>query len=314
MKGERIGQIQLLLLAHTEGLRKAEIARRIGVHRSTIGRCLDDLSSYIDIYEEKGFVKLRNNAHQEGVHRAIFEKIALNDFSEILKEDKALLNEPTMARLRSVASDLRQYAPTLSNTIMQLVESSQEKEEEQTQDYREILFEAWSHGDGVKIKTCEDGKKNEIEIIPYFLGFKEEAKEKKAISVTGRLRHTDEMVTIDTATIIEVTIVEQMQTISDNLKPFKRPDYGNNYPLIDSIHLSLKIKEKSALNVFRKLNTKDMIVEEFEGYSLITMDVENSTDLFLKLVQCGTSVEVLGPANFRSLLITRLDGILSLYQ
>lgn len=314
MKGERIGQIQLLLLAHTEGLRKAEIARRIGVHRSTIGRCLDDLSSYIDIYEEKGFVKLRNTTNQEGVHKRLFEKIALGNDFDFFTEDTKALNEPTVAMLQSVALELKNYAPMLSKTIMHLVESAPEKEKEKTHNWEKILLEAWSHGDGVKITTDKEGKKRETELIPYFLGFTKEAEGKKAISVTGRLRHTDEMITIEIDAIIEVTIVEQMHTISDNLKPFKRPDCGGDYPLVDSIHLSLKIKENSALNVFRKLTTKDIIKEEFEGYSLITMDVENSTELFLKLVQCGTSVEVLGPANFRSLLITRLDGILSLYQ
>ena len=38
MKGERVAQLELLLRSHPEGLRRAEIARRLGVHRSEDGR------------------------------------------------------------------------------------------------------------------------------------------------------------------------------------------------------------------------------------------------------------------------------------
>ena len=43
MKGERVAQLELILRSHPEGLRKSDIARRIGVHRSTIGRYIDAL-------------------------------------------------------------------------------------------------------------------------------------------------------------------------------------------------------------------------------------------------------------------------------
>ena len=56
MKGERVAQLELLLRSHPEGLRRAEIARRLGVHRSTISRYVEDLSQYINIYEENNLL------------------------------------------------------------------------------------------------------------------------------------------------------------------------------------------------------------------------------------------------------------------
>jgi CRISPR-associated endonuclease/helicase Cas3 len=41
-KAERLQQLETLLLARPDGLRRAEIARRLGVHRSTIGRDGDE--------------------------------------------------------------------------------------------------------------------------------------------------------------------------------------------------------------------------------------------------------------------------------
>ena len=59
MKGERVAQLELLLRSHPEGMRRAEIARRLGVHRSTISRYVDDLSQLIDIYEDNNLIKIK---------------------------------------------------------------------------------------------------------------------------------------------------------------------------------------------------------------------------------------------------------------
>jgi len=37
-KSERLVQLEQILLSHPHGLRKAEIARKLGVNRSTVGR------------------------------------------------------------------------------------------------------------------------------------------------------------------------------------------------------------------------------------------------------------------------------------
>ena len=75
MKGERVAQLELLLRSHPEGMRRAEIARRLGVHRSTISRYVEDLSEKIDIYEENN-LKLTTLlvvgeaiGHREGLSR-----------------------------------------------------------------------------------------------------------------------------------------------------------------------------------------------------------------------------------------------------
>ncbi len=46
----RLQQIETLLLDHPEGMTQAELARRLGVNRSTIHRNLADVSSYV--YED----------------------------------------------------------------------------------------------------------------------------------------------------------------------------------------------------------------------------------------------------------------------
>ena len=72
MKGERVAQLELILRSHPEGLRKSEIARRIGVHRSTIGRYIDELKQYSDIYEDKNLVKILPKDGEEPLALSMF--------------------------------------------------------------------------------------------------------------------------------------------------------------------------------------------------------------------------------------------------
>ena len=51
-KSQRLLQIEEMLWAHPEGLTRAEIARRLGVNRSTIGRYLDKDHLPPSIYED----------------------------------------------------------------------------------------------------------------------------------------------------------------------------------------------------------------------------------------------------------------------
>ena len=72
MKGERVAQLELLLRSHPEGMRRAEIARRLGVHRSTISRYVEDLSEKIEIYEENNLIKIRANEDEEAEMLSVY--------------------------------------------------------------------------------------------------------------------------------------------------------------------------------------------------------------------------------------------------
>jgi len=51
-KSERLATLEELLRQNPSGLRKAEIARKLGVHRSTAGRYITELSDTVPIWEQ----------------------------------------------------------------------------------------------------------------------------------------------------------------------------------------------------------------------------------------------------------------------
>ena len=79
------------------------------------------------------------------------------------------------------------------------------------------------------------------------------------------------------------------------------------------IPLTLRLKEKSALNSFSPLvHSSYELEKDGDGY-ICRMEAENSIELMLRIVQCGTSVKILEPAEYRSRFISSLKSILELY-
>jgi hypothetical protein len=182
----------------------------------------------------------------------------------------------------------------------------------------ETLTDSWVSGKIVRIKHVDkqSGLEEETEFAPYFIGFSEQANGRRPISVTGRLRHTSEVKTIDITDIKEAEILDQTYTIPDNLKAFRRVSDDGPAPSYDLIPLKLRLRERSVLNVFRYLYYKNLETEEPDenGDIICRVEVENSIELFLRLIQCGTSVEVLEPLSYRRQIRKQVKQIVEMYD
>lgn len=310
--------MELLLHSHPEGLRRAEIARRLGVHRSTISRYVDELKDHVDIYEDNNLIKIKeNDSDTNNLDLSIYESLAFNMSAEVLAQNSEFQNPHLASGLRKIAMNMRSYAPKVSNNIIMLAEQidkqvQQKKGNGQFNSVLEVLIDSWVSGRIVKI-TQNDG--TETELAPYFIGFREDEDNKRnPISVTGRLRHTQEIITIDITTITAATILDETYTIPDNLKPFKIPDKFGEYQSNDTIPLKLKVNESSALNVFRELEHTPEKIEKQNNCQIVTFNVENSILLTLKIIQCGPSVEILEPVSYRKKFCKFLSDILAVYS
>lgn len=341
MKGERVAQLELILRSHPEGLRKSEIARRIGVHRSTIGRYIDELKQYSDIYEDKNLVKILPKDGEEPLALSIYESLALNMGAEMLLSNSEFTNPHLASGLRKIAMGMQNYAPKISANIVQLAdeienEAYRKASSSQCNAVLDTLIDAWVSGKIVRIvhsskipkatAAQDEGKgeqakedtflpvDEETELAPYFIGYVENEQGRNPITVTGRLRHTAEIVTIDISAIKDVTILNETYTIPDNLKAFRRREPLYSDDVIDTIHLELLVHQKSALNSFDTLAHGKIESRKQEDGSLrCTFDAENSIELILRIIQCGNAVEILGPASFRTRFVGYLSKIIAMY-
>ncbi len=314
-------QLELLLLSHPAGMRRAEIARRLGVHRSTVGRYVEELKEKVDIWEDEYTIGVSSDESMNMMKLSIYESLAFHLSAELLAKHSEYHNPHMSSGLRKLAGNLRNYAPTMSENINAVAESIELGSKKQDPEYisvLETLTDSWVSGKIVRIRheDEESGELRETDFAPYFIGFTEQSNGRRPISVTGRLRHTSEVQTIDIQRIKSAEILDETYTIPDNLKAFYRLDDHEPIDTRDLIDLTLRLRERSVLNVFRYLTYTDLVVGEpdAEGRINCRVKVENSIELFLRIVQCGTSVEVLEPLSYRKQLKEQIDKIAAIYH
>ncbi|KGE72160.1 helix-turn-helix transcriptional regulator [Spirochaeta lutea] len=86
-KSERLLQIIELLHDHPEGLSRAEIAKRMGVHRSTIGRDLISLeNSFALIEDEDGLISIDRKSFLSELRLSMFELEALHIAAKLFQK------------------------------------------------------------------------------------------------------------------------------------------------------------------------------------------------------------------------------------
>ena len=257
MKGDRVAQLELILRSHPEGLRKSDIARRIGVHRSTVGRYIEELQQYSEIYEDNGLIKIIPRNDEEPLALSVYESLALNMGVEMLIKNSEFRTPHLASGLRKIAMGMQSYAPKVSGNIMSIadqIESEATSSSNRSSEILEVLIDAWVSGRIVRIIHTNGNTDEETELAPYFIGFVENEKGRNPVTVTGRLRHTTEIITLDITKIKSVAILNETYTIPDNLKAFRRMETpANPEYVIDTIPLVLLVKQKSALNSFTTL-------------------------------------------------------------
>ena len=322
MKGERVAQLELILRSHPEGLRKSDIARRLGVHRSTIGRYVEELKQFSNIYEDNNLIKIVPGNEDEPLALSVYESLALNMGVEMLLQNSEFRTPHLASGLRKIAMGMQSYAPKVSGNIMAIadqIEAEATTGNTRQNEILEVLIDAWVSGRIVRITHLSKNEGSQIEeeteLAPYFIGFVENEMGRNPVTVTGRLRHTTEIITLDISQIISVAILNETYTIPDNLKAFRRmespaePEY-----VVDTIPLVMLVRQKSALNSFDTLSHGKIDTQKQpDGTYICRFDAENSIELILRIIQCGDAVEVLEPAGFRAKFKGYLESILKIY-
>ncbi len=314
-------QLELLLLSHPEGMRRAEIARRLGVHRSTVGRYVDELRKKIDIWEDEYTIGVCSDESMNMMKLSIYESLAFHLSAELLAKHMEYHNPHMSSGLRKLAENLRTYAPTISdniNAVAESIETGAKKQDPQYVSVLETLTDSWVSGKMVRIEH-EDEETARVDVndfAPYFIGFAEQSNGRRPISVTGRLRHTADIETIDIRRIRRAEILDETYTIPDNLKAFSSRNGEGKITTRDMISLKVRLKERSVLNVLHYLTYTDLEVSdpEADGSFICSVRVENSIELFLRIMQCGTSIEVLEPLSYRNYLKEQIEMIARIYQ
>lgn len=148
-RSERFGQIERLLLTSQHPLTKAEIARRTGVNRSTIGRMEQAMTNQgIPLrYDDEGRLYIERSAYLHTIRLKLDEAVVLYLASRLLARYSTKPNTHVTQALEKLGVALQGVAPNMAQPIMatsRALAANTSKGHDHQQRILEVLGRGWA--------------------------------------------------------------------------------------------------------------------------------------------------------------------------
>lgn len=171
-KANRLHQIEALLIEHPDGLTQSELARRLGVHRSTIHRNLPDLDA--PVYEDHGRLFIDRKAYLIDVRFTLNETLSIHMAARLLATILDRQNPHAASALRKLSIALDTRAPHVSRHLARSADQIDEEAQWQDPNYLHILETltyAWAESRKVAIwyRKDEADPVRQFTFAPYYI-------------------------------------------------------------------------------------------------------------------------------------------------
>lgn len=317
-KAARLGQIEALLLAHSEGLKPAEIARRLEVHRSTILRYLDDLPKHIYIDDlDDGRWKIDRSNYPIHVRLTLHEAMAVHLAARLLATRMDKKSPHAAAALRKLGESLNRLAPQISTHLHQsadVMDDDAQRHDPQYLDVLETLTLAWAQGERVKIwHRGQKGRIHDYTFAPYFI---EPYAVGQTTHVLGVHGSKNQRITFKLERIERIESLRETYTIPASFDPrlLLADAWGIWYTEGDPVRVELKFHPHVARRVKEtRWHQNEDVVEEPDGYLLWSAPVAEPQEMLPWIRGWGAHVEVLEPLTLRETLMGEARAMAELY-
>lgn len=321
-KTERMVQLEQLLLANPQGLHRAEIARRLGVNRSTVGRYVDELSSRHDfpvpIYEEDGRLKINRDRYLNYISLTLHEAMAVHLATRLMATHTDKQNPYAASALRKLGQSLGDFAPLISQHLLASAEVMDNAAQRRDPNYLrvlEVLTRAWSEGQRVHIwhKSETTGKIIEYDFAPYFI---EPYAAGRTTHVIGHCKSPERMRTFKIERIERAEPLDESYVIPADFDPQAQlaNAWGIWYTDTEPVKVELKFHPRVVGRVketrwHRGEDTEDLPDGSLRWWAMIAEPQE-----MLPWVRgWGADVEVVEPEGLREVLMGEARRLAEMY-
>ncbi|MCB8979869.1 MAG: CRISPR-associated helicase Cas3' [Ardenticatenaceae bacterium] len=318
-KANRLLQIEALLLAHPEGLTQADIARKLQVNRSTVGRYFVDLPGHIYLDDLDGNKwKVDREGYLVNVRFNLHEALAIHLATRLLATRMDKQNPHAAAALRKLGVSLERLAARISAHIKQSADVMDDAARRHDPLYMQVLEKltrAWAEGRKVEVWHRHEptGSVHKYKFAPYFV---EPYAIGQTTHVIGWREPPGAMRTFKIERIERIELLAESYTIPAdfNLRQFLTDAWGIWYTEEEPQKVVLRFSRSVANRVREsRWHESEQLVEEVDGRLLWQAQVAEPQEMLPWIRGWGADVEVVGPESLRRTLEREARRLAELY-
>ncbi|MBM2849735.1 MAG: Regulatory protein, DeoR, partial [Anaerolineales bacterium] len=307
-KIERLTQLKHLLLDHADGLTKADIARRLGVHRSTAAEYIDDLTREgLPIYEQAPDRYAIDREHYKvEVQLTLNESAALHLAARLLTTRTDKHNPHAASALRKLGVALERFAPLISRHLKlsaDVLDDASRRRDPVFLQILETLTRAWSLGKKVHVThEMEDGKVFDYDFAPYFI---EPYAVGRTVHVIGYREPPGKVMTFKVERLRTIKLLETPYTIPENFDPREKlkDAWGIWYTEREPQEIVLRFTRQVAARVREtQWHHSERVTEEADGSLIWRAHVAEWQEMLPWIRGWGADCEVLEPKELREMI------------
>ncbi|OHD17301.1 MAG: hypothetical protein A2Y38_25340 [Spirochaetes bacterium GWB1_59_5] len=319
-KSERLMQLEQLLLAHPSGLRRSEIARRLGVHRATVARYVTELTGFLPLNEgDDGRIGINRDDYLSNIRLTIHESLALYLAGRLMTDRTDRFNPHAAAALRKLGQSLRAFAPTIGQHISDAadrVESSKTRRDPVYLAVLETLTKGWSEGRLVSLvhHSVHSGLDKTYlfavyTIVPYAVG--------QSIQAIGKCPGEEHLRTLRVDRIAQATLTNDTYTppVEEDMTRTLADAWGIWYSDSDPVDVVLRFSVQVAHRVRETVwHPSQEMTDLPDGRLLWRARIAEPREMFPWIRGWGADVEVMEPAELRQRMAAEAEVLTSIYH
>jgi len=316
-KSNRLLQIEALLLAHPEGLTQAQIANRLGVHRSTVLRNLADIQA--PIFESNGRYFIDREAYLVNLRLTLHEAFSMHLAGRLMATRIDRENPHAAAALRKLGLALEILAPQISRFIRGSADLFDNNTKRQDPHYLQVLEQltlAWAEQRKVRLwyRGAENGPVKTYLFCPYFI---EISAVGQTIYAIGRIEPANESRTFRIERIERLELLGEVYSIPDGFDPDElfSSAWGIWFTNQEPVDVVLQFSQRVARRVGEtRWHRSEQVVEQADGSLLWHAQIAEPQEMMPWIRGWGADVMVIAPQKLRETMRQEAERLYMLYQ
>ncbi len=324
-KAERLLKMEMLLLSHPEGLTQAEMARHLGVNRSTVNRNLCDFQKiYPTIVYDNGRISLDRSAYLLNVAFTLHEAMSVHLAARLMATRMDKHNPHAASALRKLSVALEKLAPRISTHVKQSADVMEEADQRQDLRYLEVLEKltlAWTEQKKTRIWHRSEKTRRVFEYLfsTYFIELYAVG---QTTYVIGRDDCTGKMRTMKIERIerVELTMEHYEIPAAFDARVLLSNAWGIWYTETEPVEVTIKFHSRVARRVLEtRWHRSASEIELPDGSLLWKAKVAEPQEMLPWIRGWGADCEVLEPKELREALmkearrLARAYGVMNIH-